>query len=182
MFAESAGLANAMTWAELKGDLASVAPFLGAALDCAGPVGMLAGGILQAATGGSSPDEARSILAVRDPQVLERVRLAEIQNHGAIQQALIQNANLQAEANVAAAAHPWLIGWRSIVGYACAAAVAWQLFLLPIVEYSLSLAHVSAPVPAFPFRTLMSLLLTLLGAASWHVADRLAGGKSAIPR
>lgn len=180
MLAESARLANAVTWADLKEDLKRIAPYLGAALDCEGPVGMLVGGLLQTATGGATPDAVRSILAARDPDVLARVRLAEIQNQGAIQQALIANANLQAAANVAAAAHPWLIGWRALVGYACAAAVTWQLFVLPIIQYALGLAHVSAPVPVFPFSTLMSLLLTLLGAASWHVADRLTGSKSAI--
>lgn len=175
MLSESARVADAMTWADLKADLLHVAPFLGAALDCTGPAGMLIGGLIQAATGGSTPEEAKTLLAARDPQVLERIRLAEIQNHGAIQRALIENANLQASTNVASAEHPWLIGWRSLVGYACAAAVAWQLFLLPLVEFFLGLAKITAPVPAFPFSTLMSLLLTLLGAASWHVADRLTG-------
>ena len=182
MLSKSAGVSNAVNWNDLKGDLSRVAPFLGAALDCAGPVGMLAGGLLQAAIGAQNPDEARTLLAARDPQMLERIRLAEIQNHDAIQKALIENANLQAAANTAMASHPWLIGWRAMLGYACALAVTWQLFLLPIVEFTLNSVHLQVQVPVFPFKMLLSLLLTLLGAAGWHVADGVLGRKSGIPR
>ena len=160
-----------MSWDAIKADLAHVAPFLSPLLGATGPVGALAGAVLSAALGTSAEPDAIHAALAADPAALERVRLAEINNAGAIRLAMIQNANLQAETNTAMAAHPWLIGWRAILGYACALAVAWQLFALPIVVFFLGVAHLPVETPAFNFKVLLSLLGTLLGAASWHLAE-----------
>lgn len=164
-------MANAVSWEAIKKDLASAAPFIAGLLDVTGPAGAVAGAILSATLGTpSEPDAVHAALAA-DPQALEKVRLAEINNAGAIRLAMIQNANEQAATNTAMAAHPWLIGWRAILGYACALAVAWQLFLLPIVVFFVGLGGSQVAVPEFNFKVLLSLLGTLLGAATWHLAE-----------
>lgn len=160
-----------MTWDDLKSDVTKIAPFLAAGLGVTGPLGALAGAVLSAALGTTSEPAAIHAALAADPAALERVRLAEINNAGAIRLAMIQNANLQAATNTAMAAHPWLIGWRAILGYACACAVAWQLFALPIVVFFLGIAHLQVVTPEFNFKVLLSLLGTLLGAASWHLAE-----------
>ena len=156
-----------MNFTDLKNDLKDVAPYLAAALSATGPAGMVAGGILQAVVGQSSPDAIHAEL-MGNPQALERVRLAEINSHEAITQALIQNATAQAATNTATASHPWLIGWRSIVGYDCALALTWQWLLLPVTVFFLGLAHISIQTPAFDNADLLKILGALLGLASWH--------------
>lgn len=178
MFAESAGIPESMNWEAIKNDLGRAAPFIAGLLGVTGPAGAVAGAILSATLGTpSDPDAVHAALAA-DPQALEKVRLAEINNAGAIRLAMIQNANEQAATNTAMASHPWLIGWRAILGYACALAVAWQLFLLPIVIFFLGLAHLPVAAPEFNFKVLLSLLGTLLGAATWHLAEGALNGRN----
>lgn len=166
-----------MSWETVKADIERAAPFLAPLLGATGPIGALAGAVLSAALGTSSEPDAIHAALAADPAALERVRLAEINNAGAIRLAMIQNANAQAATNTAMATHPWLIGWRAILGYACALAVAWQLFALPIVVFFLGLAHLPAATPEFNFKVLLSLLGTLLGAATWHLAEGALNGR-----
>lgn len=169
-----------MSWASIKKDIALAAPFLADGLDAAGPWGVLAGSLISAAVGvPAEPDAIASRLAA-DPDGFDKIRLAEVNNRGAIQAALIANANAQAATNTAMAVHPWLIGWRALVGYDCALALTWQWIALPILQFFLALAGIHVAMPAFDFSQLVVILSGLLGLAGWHLSDawvaKRAGG------
>lgn len=159
-----------MNWTTVKDDLRSFAPFLAQALDFTGPVGALAGGVISAALGTPNNPESVHAELASNPQALAKVRLAEINNAGALQQALIENATAQKQVDARLAENPWLIAWESLIGYDCALALTWQWFLLPVIDYALGLFHVALPdVPQFDTETLITILGALLGTAAFHI-------------
>lgn len=158
-----------MNWDTLKSDVMKFAPFLAEGLGVTGPLGALAGGILSAALGvPNHPDSITAAIAA-DPDAAAKIRLAEINNAAALQQAMIQNANEQVMLNnTMASKATWLIGWRALVGYDCAIALTWSWIVQPIADYFIKLYGGSVPPFELDTKTLLAVLSALLGLATWH--------------
>lgn len=165
-----------MNWSEIKTLVAKTAPFLAAGLDSTGPLGMLAGGLLSAAIGKPAEPDAITAALCADPDALERIKLAEIHNSGALQQAMIANATAQVSLNQTMAGRsPWLIGWRALVGYDCALALTWAWIVQPILDYVIKINGGTPPAIELDTKTMLAVLSALLGLATWHGYEKWAG-------
>jgi len=97
--------------------------------------------------------------------------------------ALAQDANFTAmmtaqmavnEAEVATG-NVYLGGWRSAVGWICAASFAWQFIVLQILLYIGSAVGHPIAVPAFDMASMLTVLMGMLGLGSLHTYEKIKG-------
>lgn len=75
----------------------------------------------------------------------------------------------------AASENPMKSGWRPAIGWICAAGLAYQLVVRPLLGWATTnLWQWSAP-PPLEFDTLMTLLFGMLGLGAYRTAEKLKG-------
>lgn len=81
----------------------------------------------------------------------------------------------QLEVNKAEAASPSVLtsGWRPAVGWVCAAGLAYQFLLAPLMTWGSSLVGKAVVAPALDMSTLLTLLLGMLGLGGMRTIEKL---------
>lgn len=164
-----------MSWSDVKGAVAKIAPILGTALG--GPAGTAVGGLIAAALGvGDTPDAVHQAIQ-NDPQAA--VKLVQLQNQHEeqiVQLHLQAETTQQAEINKTyraeiAANDPYVRRWRPTYGYATA--ITWILQTCALV------AAVVGATFIYPQHAneIMTGLGSLFGAmtAMWGIALTVLG-------
>lgn len=88
----------------------------------------------------------------------------------------LQTAQIEVNKVEAASPNLFVSGGRPAVIWICAAGLAWQFFLLPVLNFILPVCHVAIPaLPAMDLSELMPLLMSLLGVAGMRSFERVKG-------
>ncbi len=119
-------------------------------------LGDLVGGLLDGLSGDRK---------ARAEEALAVIRAVQSENEG------------QQRVNEAEASHPSLFvaGWRPAVGWVCAAGLAYQYFLRPLVEWGVGVWSPGAPLPPTLDGGLMELVLALLGIGGLRTIEKCRG-------
>lgn len=132
-------------------------------IDTAGLGGLLSG----IGTAAKGIREAITGKAILDPAVQAALeeKLAEID---------AQSMSAQAAIDQAEAASPKLFisGWRPMVGWICAMALAWDFILRPLLAWIFS-----AAIPALDMSSLMGLLMGMLGLGTMRSVEKVKGAE-----
>lgn len=100
----------------------------------------------------------------------EIATMAEKQAHEA--------AMAQVEVNKAEAQHKsiFVAGWRPMVGWTCAVALAYHFVLAPLILFGIGISGVEIPeLPAFDMDSLMTVLLGMLGLGGLRTYEKQKG-------
>ena len=100
----------------------------------------------------------------------EIATMAEKQAHEA--------AMAQVEVNKAEAQHKsiFVAGWRPMVGWTCAVALAYHFVLAPLILFGVGMSGVEIPdLPAFDMDSLMTVLLGMLGLGGLRTYEKQKG-------
>ena len=100
----------------------------------------------------------------------EIATMAEKQAHEA--------AMAQVEVNKAEAQHKsiFVAGWRPMVGWTCAIALAYHFVLAPLILFGVGISGVEIPdLPAFDMDSLMTVLLGMLGLGGLRTYEKQKG-------
>jgi hypothetical protein len=100
----------------------------------------------------------------------EIATMAEKQAHEA--------AMAQVEVNKAEAQHKsiFVAGWRPMVGWTCAVALAYHFVLAPLILFGVGISGVEIPeLPAFDMDSLMTVLLGMLGLGGLRTYEKQKG-------
>jgi len=100
----------------------------------------------------------------------EIATMAEKQAHEA--------AMAQVEVNKAEAQHKsiFVAGWRPMVGWTCAVALAYHFVLTPLILFGVGISGVEIPdLPAFDIDWLMTVLLGMLGLGGLRTYEKQKG-------
>ena len=88
----------------------------------------------------------------------------------------IHRANLaQIEVNKAEASHKsmFVTGWKPVVGWVCAFALAYHFILQPIMVFAISIYGVSITLPEFDMGSLMTILMGMLGLGGLRTFEKV---------
>ena len=100
----------------------------------------------------------------------EIATMAEKQAHEA--------AMAQVEVNKAEVQHKsiFVAGWRPMVGWTCAVALAYHFVLAPLILFGVGISGVEIPdLPAFDMDSLMTVLLGMLGLGGLRTYEKQKG-------
>jgi hypothetical protein len=118
------------------------------------------------------PDKAAAAAAVS--------QLQQMQTQGSLQEELLQIQSItsaQSDIDKVEAGNPSLLvaGWRPLIGWVCAAALASQYVLRPLVQWICLLVHY--PVPPLPGidDNLWQLMFGMLGMGALRSYDKIKG-------
>lgn len=120
-----------------------------------------------------------------DPQAAAeaKLRALELAQRGdlAALDAEMKMALGQLEVNKAEAASGSLLtaGWRPAVGWICAAGLAYEFLIRPLLPWLLSVAlgKTLPAMPDLPMETLMTLLLGMLGLGGLRTIEKVKGAE-----
>lgn len=107
-----------------------------------------------------------------------KIKLFELQQNGQLAelQAATELAKAQIETNKVEAASASLFrgGWRPAVGWACVAALVYQLLVRPLLAWYSASAGWTVP-PPLEMGDLMTLLFGMLGLGAYRTAEKIKG-------
>lgn len=103
---------------------------------------------------------------------IEKAKIAEAMATNADLTALLtgQMQINEAEANSGSI---FVGGWRSAVGWVCAAAFAWEFVLQPILLFISASFHYNIVVPNFDFSTMSTVLMGMLGLGGLKTFEKI---------
>lgn len=118
------------------------------------------------------PDKAAAAAAV--------AQLQEMQLQGKLQDEFIQLQSITvAQSDVdkveAGSTSTFVSGWRPMVGWSCAAAVALIFIIGPLFTWITALLGHPTPFPTLDSNALMTLLFGMLGMGGLHTYDKVKG-------
>lgn len=118
------------------------------------------------------PDaKAAADAKLRALELAQAGQLAELESVKALALAQMEVNKAEAQSGNAFAG-----GWRPLVGYVCAAALAWDTILKPMLVTGMAFAGHPAPaLPDLSSEQLYSLLFGLLGLGSLRTVEKVKG-------
>lgn len=118
-----------------------------------------------------------------DPTVkaAQQLELAKMTQTGELAQLAssteLSKAQIAVNQTEAASSSLFVAGWRPAIGWVCAAGLAYEFLLAPLLPWALGLAlgRVLPDLPDLPTETLMTLLFGMLGLGSLRTVEKIKG-------
>lgn len=161
-----------MNWADLKNDIAKVAPVLGTAIG--GPAGAAVGALVSSALGTDNTPDAVLSAVQANPDAVLKLQELEKSHTEFLANLAAQNDGQQLQIDLAAEQSASLFQkWRDGLGWTCVTGVAYDFVVQPLGSAVLAVVAPSIHLPPLDSASLMGLLMTLLGAVGAHTYENV---------
>jgi hypothetical protein len=115
-----------------------------------------------------------------DKRAEAAAKIKQMENAGELEmfKALFEADQAQMEVNKQEAAHAsiFVAGWRPFVGWVCGFAFAWQLLLMPMLNWFISvMGYVVPTLPEIDNRLLENALFGMLGIGAMRTIEKVRG-------
>jgi hypothetical protein len=163
---------NMVTWDDVKSLIGKSAPVLGGILG--GPGGAAVGALVSSALGTSNTPDAVAAALQSDPNALLKLKQLEVNFAQSQINASAQNDAGQLQVDLAAEQSASTFQkWRDGLGWIGVAGLGYAFLVQPILSWIAAIWFPSITTPKLDSATLMSLVITLLGATTAHVVENV---------